>query len=284
MKMWTRDWLDSKELRRCSPTSRAVLLDLMCLANEGTPYGFLSDKLGNLAVKYMASRCMLTPGTFLKSISELIENDRLQRDDNGTYFIRRMVEDEAVRVKRAEGGKASIGHPNTHPPRVPLSGNESADAKGTLVSGSDSSSSLESINKRNQISKKNANGRVMSPAEILEYPQTTKAIQCRFPTADFYIVGHIIQLAAYAYVSVDNPKIPPPEDKQFAEAVEAAAKEAGEKQTSAALFLRTVPTVIGNWARNGRESIPVNGNGHRKLTATEIALKRAQEAERVELG
>ncbi len=96
----------------------------------------------------------------------------------------------------------------------------------------------------------------MSPAEILEYPETTKAIQLRFPTADYVIIGKIVQLAAYAYVSVDNPKTPPPGDHQYAEAVVAAAKESGDRQTSAALFHRTVPTVIGNWAKNGREAIP----------------------------
>src|SRR6185369_16395669 len=118
MKLWTRDWLDCKELRRCSATSRSVLLDLMCLANEGSPYGFLADKVAGLPVKLMASRCSVTCSQLLKSIKELMDNGRLQRDEKGTYFIRRMVEDEEVRVKRAEGGKLSIGHPKTHPPRV----------------------------------------------------------------------------------------------------------------------------------------------------------------------
>ncbi len=143
MKLWTRDWLDCKELRRCSASSRGVLLDLMCLANEGHPYGFLADKVAGLAVKLMASRCAMTCSQFLKSVTELIENDCLHVDENGVYFIRRMVEDEALRVKRAEGGKLSIGHPNTHPPRVPLSEPQTADVKGTLVSGSVSSSSLD---------------------------------------------------------------------------------------------------------------------------------------------
>lgn len=117
MPFHTRDWLDSKELRRCSPLSRAVLADLMCLAHEGEPYGHLADKVGALTIQYMASRCVVTPNQFLKAIAELKSHKRIEETEGGVLFIRRMVDDEALRVRRAEGGKQSIGHPNTHPPK-----------------------------------------------------------------------------------------------------------------------------------------------------------------------
>jgi hypothetical protein len=116
MKFHTRDWLDNKELRRCSPASRGVLADLMCLAHEGSPYGHLSDRMGPLTDDFMAARCILSPKSFRIAVEELKTADRL-RIEGGVIYIPRMVSDEATRVRRAEGGKASIGHPNTPPPK-----------------------------------------------------------------------------------------------------------------------------------------------------------------------
>ena len=110
MQLHTRDWLDNKELRRCSPTARSVLADLMCLAHEGEPYGYLGDKIGPLSDEYMASRCVLTVAVFRRSLFELQRAVRVETE-GPRLLIRRMVDDEAVRVKRAEGGKLG-GNPN----------------------------------------------------------------------------------------------------------------------------------------------------------------------------
>ena len=112
MKFHTRDWLDNKELRRCSPTSRAILIDLMCLAAEGTLHGYLCDKVGPLDQAFMAARCFVSQETFDASLDELIKCERLHKDDKG-LFISRMVLDEEIRSSRAAGGYLSIGHPNT---------------------------------------------------------------------------------------------------------------------------------------------------------------------------
>ena len=114
--MYSRDWLDSKELRRCSPLARAVLADLMCLAHEGEPYGYLSDRVGPLTIQFMASRCVISSDEFLAAITELKTNHRIELVD-GVLHIPRMVRDEDVRIRRASGGSKSIGHPNTHPPK-----------------------------------------------------------------------------------------------------------------------------------------------------------------------
>ena len=104
MQFYTRDWLDNKELARCSPVSKAVLVGLMCLAHEGKPYGFLADSSGPLSNQYMASRCFVTGGQMSRSIQELVEHTRLTRADAGGLFIQRMVEDEAERIRRKEAG------------------------------------------------------------------------------------------------------------------------------------------------------------------------------------
>lgn len=103
LKFHTRDWLDSKELRRCSPVARAILADLMCLAHEGEPYGHLSDKIGPMSNEYMAARCFVPLRTFHAAILELKENGRIQQ--NSDLFIPRMVADEDLRVRRAAGGQ-----------------------------------------------------------------------------------------------------------------------------------------------------------------------------------
>jgi hypothetical protein len=111
MRFHTRDWLDNKELRRCSASARAILADLMCLAHEGEPYGHLADKVGPLTVKYMASRCVVTTGQFLKAIAELTKHERIKTAESGALFVERMVEDEELRLKMAEGGRKG-GNPN----------------------------------------------------------------------------------------------------------------------------------------------------------------------------
>lgn len=111
MQLHTRDWLDNKELRRCTAESRAVLSDLMCLAHEGFPYGNLADSCGPLTEEYMAARCVLPPAKFRRAVDDLKRHSRLHEGTDGVLFIKRMVEDEDVRSKRAAGGKLG-GNPN----------------------------------------------------------------------------------------------------------------------------------------------------------------------------
>ena len=103
MQLYTRDWLDNKELRRCSPASRAVLLDLMCLAHEGIPYGHLADRIGPLTNEYMASRCVVPTDRFVEILAELQSNQRVMSDDNH-LVIPRMIKDGAEKIRRAEAG------------------------------------------------------------------------------------------------------------------------------------------------------------------------------------
>jgi hypothetical protein len=84
-----------------------------------------------------------------------------------------------------------------------------------------------------------------------DFPLTDAAIRGCFATADLRIVTKVIEKALQAYLSVDAPKIPAPVDADFAEAVSVAWAES-RNQTSAALFLSTVPAVITNWSMHGR--------------------------------
>lgn len=173
MKFHTRDWLDNKELRRCSPAARAILADLMCLAHEGTPYGYLTDNVGPLSNTYMASRCMVTMRVFLRAIEELMLNNRISKDS--PICIPRMVADEDLRMRRASGGSESIGHPNTHPPK-PKQGYPSdhppleldSRARVRADSGSDSVSEFEF---KKQGLKRNSGVMDLSGSESNRFPE-----------------------------------------------------------------------------------------------------------------
>lgn len=110
MQFCTRDWLNNKELQRCSDESQAILIRLMCLAHEGTPYGYLADRIGPLTDDFMSAKCLKKLPQFRRAIIELVKYERLHRDEKG-YFVKRMVDDEALKVKRTVGGKLG-GNPN----------------------------------------------------------------------------------------------------------------------------------------------------------------------------
>lgn len=111
LKLYTRDWLDDTELRKCSPIARATLADLMCMAHEGVPYGYLAVATGPIPERQLAFRAAMTFARFQKCVLELAAHQRIHRDDYGTLFIKRMVRDEEIRTARAEGGKLG-GNPN----------------------------------------------------------------------------------------------------------------------------------------------------------------------------
>lgn len=146
MKLYTRDWLDNKELRRCSPNARAVLIDLMALAHEGAVYGHLSDKIGPLSTQFMAARCVLSISKLRHAMKELLDCGRIASTEDGNLFIPRMVEDEKIRLSRASGGHLG-GNPNLTK-KVNLEGYPSPKGEGNLRpdSESDSDSSKNSKN------------------------------------------------------------------------------------------------------------------------------------------
>src|ERR1044071_3799676 len=106
MKLHTRDWLDNKELRRCSTLARAVLIDLMALAHDGTSYAFLEDKMPTPSREFMAARCFVPGKKYAGALAELVNAGRVHESeiDPGRFYIRRMVDDEKIRLLRAAGG------------------------------------------------------------------------------------------------------------------------------------------------------------------------------------
>lgn len=127
--LYTRDWLDDIALRSCSAASRAILADLMCLAHEGTPYGYLAVKGVSITERFIGGRCNVPAKLLRNAITELLQHGRLHQDETGLISIPRMVKDEALRLKRGSGGKLG-GNPA-------LKVNQNGDGKVNLPDNQD---------------------------------------------------------------------------------------------------------------------------------------------------
>jgi hypothetical protein len=104
------DWLRDTALRSCSTGARGLWIDMICFMHEGSPYGYLkvADKVilpSNLA-RMVGETSEVVEG-WLNELQEAGVYDV----DNGAIFSRRMIRDEELRQKRAEGGKLG-GNPN----------------------------------------------------------------------------------------------------------------------------------------------------------------------------
>ena len=104
------DWLRDTALRSCSTGARGLWIDMICFMHEGTPYGYLkvSDKV------ILPSNLARMVGETLEVVEEWLhelEEAGVYDIDNGAIYSRRMIRDEELRQKRAEGGKLG-GNPN----------------------------------------------------------------------------------------------------------------------------------------------------------------------------
>jgi len=104
------DWLRDTALRSCSTGARGLWIDMICFMHEGSPYGYLkvADKVilpSNLA------RMVGEPLEVVQGWLHELQESGVYDVDNGAIFSRRMIRDEELRQKRAEGGKLG-GNPN----------------------------------------------------------------------------------------------------------------------------------------------------------------------------
>lgn len=130
------DWLRDTALRSCSTGARGLWIDMICFMHEGSPYGYLkvADKVilpTNLA--RMVGESVEVVSNWLIELQEAGVYDI----DNGAIFSRRMIRDEELRQKRAEGGKLG-GNPN-------LKVNHEVKQKTTPSSSSSFSSSIKKV-------------------------------------------------------------------------------------------------------------------------------------------
>ena len=136
------DWLRDTALRSCSPGARGLWIDMICFMHEGNPYGHL--KVGNKVIlpPNLASMVGATLPDVVGWLDELNQAGVYDFAESGEIFSKRMVRDECLRNKRAEGGKLG-GNPNLKVNLKVIHEVENEDKqKPTPSSSSSSSSSL----------------------------------------------------------------------------------------------------------------------------------------------
>lgn len=100
------DWRKDMALQSCSVAARGLWVDMLCIAHECEPYGHLTVNGRPMTAAQIGRHTGLTERECAKLIAELEDSGVLSRTAEGAIFSRRMVRDEDVRTRRAEGGKA----------------------------------------------------------------------------------------------------------------------------------------------------------------------------------
>jgi hypothetical protein len=105
------DWRKDPALSSCSLAARGLWIELMCIAHEAEPYGFLAINGKPMDAKHIARMVGEAPASVGKLLAELEAAAVFSRDESGAIYSRRMVKDEHIRAVRASAGKQG-GNPN----------------------------------------------------------------------------------------------------------------------------------------------------------------------------
>ena len=150
------DWLRDTALRSCSMGARGLWIDMICFMHEGNPYGHL--KVGNKVIlsTNLASMVGATLKDVIDWLEELHQAGVYELGENGEIYSKRMVRDEILRNKRAEGGKLGgnpalkVNHEDNHKVKI-----EDKQKPTPSSSSSSSSSSTTSSTKKNTVATPN---------------------------------------------------------------------------------------------------------------------------------
>jgi len=104
-------WLADPHLRLTSVQSRGILIDLMALAHNGKPYGFLTNGGLAMTVVEMAAICRVSKRQMDKALSELLRTNRVSLTDRKVYYVPSMVDADAAAEAASLFGKMG-GNPN----------------------------------------------------------------------------------------------------------------------------------------------------------------------------
>lgn len=124
-KFYWSDWLSDAGLRRGSFAARGLWIDMLCIAAQSDPIGYLTVKKVPLSVNDIARMCGGSEPETGTLIEELERNGVLSRDRNGTIYSRRMLRDDK-KARTAQkngklGGNPKLGNnttifPSDNPP------------------------------------------------------------------------------------------------------------------------------------------------------------------------
>jgi hypothetical protein len=104
-KWFWSDWSGDEAVRRLTPAERGLWIDLIALASDGKPAGFVTDARGEpVAVEEIARFANCPAAEALSLISGILEKGAASRDRSGRLYNRRMVRDYELSVKRRRAG------------------------------------------------------------------------------------------------------------------------------------------------------------------------------------
>ena len=149
-KFWWSDWQSDPCLRLCSFAAKGLWVDLLSIAFNGQPQGYVTINGRNPTHKEIAA---IVGGTREKEVATLIaeleKNGVFSRSEDGTIYSRRMVKDkQAVEIARQHGQRGgnpilkAIVNP-THKPT--LKGKLNGTHKPTLILEADAESEAEVV-------------------------------------------------------------------------------------------------------------------------------------------
>jgi hypothetical protein len=105
------DWLTDPSLRLCSLQTRGAWIDILCVMFLSDEPGYLKVQGHPISKENLQKMLGLSKKNFEFVFDELRRYNVMKIDDFGTYFSKRMVEDERVRNLRREVGSLG-GNPN----------------------------------------------------------------------------------------------------------------------------------------------------------------------------
>lgn len=133
------DWLRDTALRTCSVAARGLWIDMICYMHEGSPYGYLKVNNKVILPQNLARMVGLTLDEVQGYLHELNDAGVYEIDSGGSIYSKRMIRDEVLRNKRAEGGKLG-GNPN-----LKVKHKVNLEVKQIITPSSSSSSSSSNI-------------------------------------------------------------------------------------------------------------------------------------------
>lgn len=199
LQFYPSDWLRDPGLRSCSLEARGLWIDSISFMHEGEPYGHLTLNGHDIEPATLARMVGSSLRDVQRALAELETAGVLSRTEKGTIFSRRMVRDEEVRNKRAEGGRLSLNHPD-----VPHKKDKGKDTfKDTLLPSShgsfggspSSSSSSSSSSSKEKEEEKRAGSTSSTPAVN---PTSTRKVRL----ADEEFLDALRQNPAYAHIDI----------------------------------------------------------------------------------
>ena len=104
------DWRKDTALQFCSLAARGLWVEMMCIAHECQPYGFLRINGKPMTAAQIGRLAGIGERECVKLMDELFDAGVPSKADDGAIYSRRMVRDEQLRERRAEGGKQGAEH------------------------------------------------------------------------------------------------------------------------------------------------------------------------------